>query len=108
MPIFAVDIGAKPIAAIAGKDEGEVQRLIAAEAVRNKWRAFGLIDDTSKPTVRNATDAESLRWNDGARPAVDAAAFDDMTEAEGDNHVVFLVPIAVPTDEDDEDNDHDE
>ena len=108
MPIFAVDIGAKSVAAIGGKDPAEIQQLVASPAVRIKWRVFGLIDDNSKPTIRKATDAENLRWHEGVRRAIEVGAFADLAEAEGDNHVVFLVPVSVPTDREDDGDDGDD
>ncbi len=99
MPLYTFDAGDTPVLIVSAADLATAQAICdeAADELQDLG-AFGASGDV---TIRDADQEERMHWEAAIADAVELGEVDSREQAEEENHMVLLVPLAQGGNEDD-------
>ena len=104
MTYFTAEANGCPIVVFAAADRDDAYRVLDEQ--QPEFALLGACGEADELFLRDAFDNESDLWRRQVAAAVADGEEDSVEDAEADNYIVFLVPVADPTDDalDDEDD----
>jgi hypothetical protein len=98
MSYFVAEANGRAIVVFTAPTKDEAYDFLNEE--KPEFVLLGACDETDELFLRDAFDHELDRWRRRVVAAVADGELESVEEAEGSNYVVFLVPVADPTDDD--------